>query len=271
MTPKPGLTFTPGNHQYRLDGKHVPGVTTIIGVLDKPAISKWAAKSVAEYVAANPDQIDALRGMGERGMVAALKEVPWQQRDEAGNRGTEVHGYAERMIRDEVLEVGDGPGQVPDLLVGHVEACANFLDKWEIRPVEVERSVASREHFYAGRFDVVADSPRTRRAIWDYKTARSGIYYETAYQLTAYAMAEFFVDDDGVEQPMAALGIEEAYGVWIRADGYEVVPVAFGPDVFKEFLAIRQVFAAVKKAAGDWKRPGTGYVGLAIQDQEVFV
>lgn len=35
MTTRPrtkGLTFNAGNHQYRLDGKHVPGVTTILGV-----------------------------------------------------------------------------------------------------------------------------------------------------------------------------------------------------------------------------------------------
>jgi hypothetical protein len=265
---KRGLTFTAGNHQYRLDGKHVPGVTTILGVLEKPAISKWAAKSVAEYVASNPDQVEALRQMGERSMVAALKDVPWQQRDEGANRGSEVHRYAERIIHGEELEVGDQPGQVPVLLEGHVESCVRFLDEWQIRAIEVERVVASREHWYAGRFDVVADSSRTPRAIWDYKTARSGIYYETAYQLTAYSFAEFYVDDAGMEIPMPSLGIETAYGVWIRADGYEVVPVAFGPDVFEEYVAIRKVFAAVKKAAGDWKRPGTGYVGLAIQENE---
>ena len=35
-----GLRFSEATHRYWLDGKPVPGVTGIIGVLDKPAIPK---------------------------------------------------------------------------------------------------------------------------------------------------------------------------------------------------------------------------------------
>jgi hypothetical protein len=229
-----GLKFYDASHRYKLDGAWVPGVTTILGVLDKPAIPKWAAKSVAEYVARNREGIEHLYGMGERPMVDALKGIPWQERDTAGVRGTDVHDFAERILKGEEVDV-------PDALVGHVEACVQFMDDWSIKPVLIEQTVGSRGHTYAGKLDLIADSAHAPRAIFDWKTAASGIYKETAFQLVAYAFAEFY-GENGDEHPMADLGIEESYGVHIRSDGYDVYPLAFGSDVYDEFLTIRRAF-----------------------------
>ena len=252
-----GLKFYEASHRYKLDGNWVPGVTTIIGVLDKPAIPKWAAKSVAEYVAANRDAIEHLYAMGERSMIASLKEIPWTNRDRAGIRGTDVHDFAERIVNGEEVDV-------PDHYVGHVESCLAFMDDWNIRPVLVEATVGSREHQYAGKLDLVADHDHGGRAIFDYKTAASGIYKETAFQLVAYAFAEFH-GEEGQERAMRDLGIEESYGVHVRADGYDVYPLAFGPDIYDEFLCIRRAFDINKRANGDWRQPGSGYVGVAHQ------
>ena len=41
--------------------------------------------------------------------------------------------------------------------------------------------------------------------------------------------------------------------------------LVYGPDVFEEFLTIRAAFDINKRAEGDWKRPGSGYVGMAHQ------
>jgi hypothetical protein len=35
--------------------------------------------------------------------------------------------------------------------------------------------------------------------------------------------------------------------------------------VFEEFLTIRRTFDIAKRAEGDWKVPGSGYVGAAVQ------
>lgn len=262
MTNKQGLVFYPASHRYKLDGEWVPGVTTLLkDAIPSPALVKWAANSVAQYVADNPDQVDMLRGMGSRPMVNALKEVPWQARDEAANRGTEVHGYAERIVKGEEVDV-------PEALVGHVESCIAFLEDWGIEPVLVETPVASRQHQYAGTLDLVANHNRGPRAIFDYKTARSGIFFETSFQLVAYGMAEFLLDYDGLETPMADVGIKESYGVHIRADGYDVYPLAYGPDIYDEFVALLASARIIKRARGDWKVPGSGYVGVALQPQE---
>ena len=67
---------------------------------------------------------------------------------------------------------------------------------------------------------------------------------------------------------MADLGIEAAFGVHIRDDGYSVVPLEFGPHVYDEFLTIRRAYDINKRATGDWKIPGTGYVGAPYAEEE---
>lgn len=250
MTDKPkGLIFRPGNHSYFLDGKRVDGVTTLIkGGMPAPALMYWSARSVAEYVAANRDQVERLYDMGHAPMVAALKEVPWQARDEAAVKGTEVHMLAEQIVGGEEVDV-------PEHLVSHVEACVAFLDEWAIKPVLVEESVGSREHGYAGTLDLVAESCHAPLAIYDYKTSKSGIYLETAFQENAYAHAEFY-GTGGEEQPLP--DIKAAFGVHIRADGWDVYPLAFGQEIFDEFLAIAAVARIAKRAKGN--RSQLGYV-----------
>lgn len=224
------------NHSYKLDGKPVQGVTTLISKgMPKPAMPYWSARTVAEFVADTPtDVLCAYRQLGRDGMVKVLKDVPWTRRDEAAARGTEVHALADLLARGERVDV-------PDHIAGHVESAVRFLDDWRIAPVLTETLVGSRAHWYAGTLDVVADLPDGRRAILDYKTSASGIWPETALQLAAYRLAEFYIGPDGREMWMADVGINCAYAVWLRSDGYDVIPVNTGPEVFEMFRAVAYV------------------------------
>lgn len=256
-----GLKFYPASHRYKLDGAWVPGVTTILGVLDKPAIPKWAAGQVAEYVADNPDAIEHLRQMGRGPMVQALKGVPWEKRDRAAARGTTIHDYAERILRGEDVEVDDE-------LVPVIENALAFLDEWHIEPLVIEAPVASREHRYAGTLDIVAryTHPATgvsAVAVWDWKSGRA--FPEHAMQITAYGHAEFALVD-GQETPIPIA--DDGFVVQVRADGYDVYPVEYGPTVFDEFLVIREAFDIAKRMRGNWKVPGSGYIGVAEQWHE---
>jgi len=249
-----GLRFYDASHRYKLDGKWVPGVTTVLGVLNKPALPKWAAASVAEYVADNREAIEHLYAAGRSPMVASLKETPWQRRDDAADRGTKFHDFAERILLGEEVDV-------PDAQVPLVESALAFMDAYDVRPVAVEQAVGSREHQYAGKFDLIADS-KLGRAIFDWKSGKR-IYASTAFQCSGYAFAEFMCDGKGGPEMPLPHGIEAAYGVHIREDDYDVYPLAFGHGIYQEFLTIRRAFDINKRAEGDWKSPGSGYVGLA--------
>jgi hypothetical protein len=261
---KPKLAIARTNrgsgHGYTIDGRKVPGVTTILGtVVAKPALVGWASKLVAEYVA-DKDALwlEELRADGRDALVAHLKGVPNRAKTAAGVRGTQVHAYAERVIAGEELE------ETPELepLWGHIESCVAFLDAWEISPVLVEAVVGSREHRYCGTADLVADSGRLRqRGLYDYKTSASGIWPETALQLAAYLHAESYVDGTRgpeftpTEEPFAGLGIEAAYAVHLRGDGYDVYPV----ETAASWEAFTHLAAAYHLGVGASPRDGGGW------------
>jgi hypothetical protein len=257
--PAKGLHFYEASHRYKLDGQWVPGVTSILGVLDKPALPKWAAGMVAEYVADNPDGVEHLRSMGRGPMIYALKGLPWEKRDTAGTRGNLLHDYAEALLLGEEVDVDDE--HIPVM-----EHAIAFMEDWRIEPLLIEAPCASRAHQWAGTLDLIAkyrrpDTHEEGVAIFDWKSGKA-LYAEYAWQLNAYAHAEFH-GLDGNESPIPECSA--AFGVQIRPDGYDVAPFAFGRDIYDEFVTIRNTFDIAKRGRGDWKRPGTGYVGLFIQ------
>ena len=232
-------------HGYTIDGKKVDGVTTLIGDgLPKPALTRWAAKAVAEHVADNLDAVVGMKDMGRDAIVAALKEAPWAAARAGAAKGTEIHDLADKLTHGHEIEV-------PEHLAGYVEACVNFLDTWKVRELVVERPVGNRRWKYAGTADLIAEiTPPGGEpivAIVDWKTAASGIWPETAYQLAAYRHAEVYLDTDNrTERSIADLGITTGYGVWLRSDGFDVLPVDCGEQTFKAFLHIAWVARAAK-------------------------
>lgn len=215
-------------HGYKLDGRPVKGVTTLINAgLPKPALTRWSAKTVAEWVADNPDDLDVLRRNGRGPMVDFLKAVPWQARDEAAVRGTDVHALGERLVHGDEVEV-------PDHLAEHVDGYVKWLDLWQPEPIWTERPVASRQWWYAGTFDLIATM---RGVTWllDIKTA-SGVYGDNALQLSAYAHAEFLLDHDNQEQPMPH--IDRLGVIHVTANGSELYPVADPEAAWKDFLHV---------------------------------
>lgn len=235
------------NHSYTINGTKAYGVTTAISDgFPKPALISWAARCVAEQVAdMHPDDLAVLRSMGRGAMVGALRNAPTQKRDNAAVRGTKVHKLAERVINGEAVDV-------PLELVAHVEQVVRFLDEWQVRPLLVENVIGSYRFGYAGTFDLIASLPDGRRVLFDYKTGDSGIWPDHALQLAAYAHADAYVAADGTETPMAEVHLDEAKAVWIRADGYDVIPLAVDPPVFQTFLHVLAV-ARARAGMDAWK------------------
>lgn len=223
------LKFAAASHRYWMDGKPVMGVTSLIkGGLPAPALVYWSAKCVAEYVADNDAAVEALRGMPRDSMVAALKQVPWTERDAAGARGTEVHALAEQLVHGVEVEV-------PEALDGYVQGYVRWLDTWQPVPILTERSVGNRQHWYAGRFDLIAEIHGVRWML-DVKTAK-GVYGDNALQTDAYRHAEFYVDDDDpdTEHPMPE-GIERLGVLHVRPDGTDLVELDSSGSPFRDFL-----------------------------------
>ena len=222
------LKFSPGNHSYWLDKKRVPGVTTLLGKgLPKDGLPYWAARTVAEYVADDPEGVKQLRTMGREPMIAALKGIPWQKRDEAGARGTDVHALAEHVVHGEEVDV-------PEHLQGFVQGYVDWLDAFKVEPVLTERSVGHRALWYAGRFDLIADMAGYRWML-DVKTSNK-VYGSTALQVDAYRNAEFYVQDDDpdTEHPLPE-GIERLGVIHVQDGMTTLYPLDSTGEPFRVF------------------------------------
>lgn len=217
-------------HWYKLDGRKVDGVTSVISNgVPKPALPPWAAREVATFAA---DNLELLGHLERDARIDLLKGSPYRDRDKAARRGTEVHGLAERIINGEEVDA-------PEELIGHVDSYMQFLEDFDVQPILVERTVGHRAHQWMGTLDLVADLNDGLRWILDVKTTRSGIYGETALQISAYRNAEFYLDDNGKEQPM--LKVQRAGAIWVRADGYDLVPVDASPAIYRTFRFAQQI------------------------------
>lgn len=224
------VAFGKPTHYYvDADDKRIPGVTTILNDgMPKPALINWAANATADYAVNNWDN---LADMGVADRLKVLKKARYEDRDAAAKRGTEVHDLAEHLLQGEEVTV-------PDELRGHVESYVRFLDDWQPTPVIVEKTVVNYTYGYAGTLDMVVDLPDGRRVLADIKTTRSGIYGETALQLAAYRYAEVYLDNG---DELAMPEVHDTWGIWVRADGYEVVPLIADAKTFDDFRRVAAV------------------------------
>lgn len=258
-------------HSYRLEGNKVPGVTTIIGAgLPKLGLIGWAGSAVAEYVVDRlelrdghvyADQLlDDVRatakypippGLPRVKLAKELSFAPNRQRDAAAGKGGKVHDFAMALAQGEEVDV-------PDALVGYVDAYLDWRDLWQPAGELVEAPVLNRTVFYAGTPDLIArllgardsdipgvclvcgtpDCPGV--SLVDWKTGQSGIFGEVALQTVAYANAEVYIDDQGAEQAMPE--IDHTLGVWLRPDRtHETYVLDSSPEVFRLFRYVYEV------------------------------
>lgn len=239
------------NHGYKIDGLKVPGVTTITGHFKSGALVEYPGKQVANYA------VDNWGTLGEMPPAARLTKLlgsRWADRDAAAGRGTQVHKIARR------LHEGETEVPYPDDLAGHVESCVSFLDTLEPKIIAAELIIGNRAVRYCGTLDLIADLGPVpwdgeiippARWLLDLKTGRSGIWPETALQLCAYEHAEVFLGEDGGERPMSWLEVERCAAVWIRGDGWDLIPVDTGPDTWAYFQYLAWLYHQ-EEARKEW-------------------
>jgi hypothetical protein len=229
-------------HSYTLDGRPAPGVTTLgEGYPKQRPLTSWTAKCSANAVL---DEWDYLATLSPSDRFEYVRTANERDRDPAARRGTEVHDLAKRLALEPDRDI-----PIPDELVGHVDAYLKFAREWDVREVLVETVVAKREPRYCGTLDLIADLADGNRWLVDLKTTRSGVFPENALQLAAYRFADFYLDADGAEQPVPE--VDRTGVVWLRADGYDLVPVDAGRDEFLLFQMVGRIARFADERLGE--------------------
>jgi hypothetical protein len=141
-------------------GKAIPGVTTVLGLLSKPALVPWANKL-------------GLAGVDVRAYV-----------DDKADIGTLGHA----MVTDKLSGVETDLSDYDPKQINLAENCALSFWSWaKEHPIEdvyfVERPLVSEIHSFGGTLDIYANI-NGRREIIDLKTGK-GIYEEAVYQVSA--------------------------------------------------------------------------------------
>lgn len=249
------LVFSPGRHTYSLDGKRVPGVTTVLGktVNLGNALAGAAARETALWAVVHSDEIDT---MGRDTWVANAKAAHRTVWDASRDRGTRLHEAARQLVAGELLTPADpDTGEAwPDDERRMAEHVAAFFDAWEVSPLASERPVFHDTDRWAGTIDLVARMRDGRRWLLDFKTGAS-VYTKDALQLAVYRHATHMqveTPDGLADWPMPA--VDDCAVVHVRPDGWQLRPVrADRPmyDVFRSMLPVA--------AWADWKTEETVY------------
>ena len=150
------LEFDPARHAYLLDGRPVPGVTTITGMLDAPGLDAWRARV----------------GWAEAQRIATT----------AAEMGTAIHAAAAAIVRGIPLL----PLDIGERFAPAVEMLGNWLADNVEEALFVEETMGSPRLRFAGRLDLAATlRGRKRPLIVDYKSG-NGVYLGSVLQQSGY-------------------------------------------------------------------------------------
>jgi hypothetical protein len=189
-------------HRYTYEGVQYPGVTTILGVLDKSGpLMAWAARETATAAVhlaceesaglANNALTALIDTVGEAGAIKALSSRSSWTRDEAAQLGTEVHALADLVVRGE---------PTPSMTETQRGRVLHYAEWWKgqlakgaklrlseamvVRPNDPDTVHTG----WGGTFDLLYYDGDGCTVLADIKTGK-GVYKEAVLQLAAYGMA----------------------------------------------------------------------------------
>lgn len=203
---------------YKLaDGTRVPGVTTFLGVLNKPALIPWANKL-------------GLQGIDSSKYVDNLADV-----------GTLAHSMILAHLKEEGLDVSDYSQNQIDLANNSYSSYVEWEKHHKIEPILIETPLVSEEYRFGGTPDLLAKVDGVETLV-DFKTSKA-LYPEHSIQVAAYwvlALEYGYVIDNVL---ILRIGRE-------ADEGFEVKPVKAlkaNWELFTHCQAIYELQKQVKK------------------------
>ena len=248
---------------YTIGGHEYPSVTTILDVLDKPALMWWAANM--ERRAMETALLDVLTQDGARDPEWVLGQMAERltkakafikEQDKAKAIGTAAHAWCEWRTRQMLGEKVGAEPVIPDAALVAVEAWKEWAAEVAFTPICAERTVYCAGCGYAGTLDWIA-KVKGVVTLGDYKTAKA-IYPESLLQNVAYRHAA------------AKCGLETQQGLVLRLPktlddpAFESMVVPNIP--LEDFLAVKRAWAWRRRMDG--RRTGSVAVGAASSRDE---
>lgn len=242
--------------KYVIDGHEYWSATTILGVVNKPAIAPWMAKMEREAVIEVAcDMWEELRQKSltviqDRTVYRTLLEsrigrqkAGDREKATAGDIGTQAHEMIDWHLRQLLgLKVGPAP-KISEKALWAFMAFEDWAQKMELLPLRTEQVVYSKKYEYAGTLDLlgwIMKDGKRQLMLCDFKTAKA-IYPESFCQLSCYAaaLAEMQLEEPDVLMVVRLPKLD-------TDPEFEVKEVTNIASHFNAFLAA--------KALWDWQR-----------------
>lgn len=204
----------------RVGGKYATGeysVTTILGVIDKPALTGWLKKMVYQAT------VD-----GAKDYVEVLAIVNKISKD-AMDLGTRVHEYAEHY----------GTSVTPvkyDDCMGYYKAYHQWLLDYSPELIENETTVTSKKYGYKGTLDKIVRI-NGKKVLVDLKTGK--YIYETV-ELQASAYKQAYEEERPELEPIAEIWVLllEKGDDGTPTGNYRFEQLEYHPEVFNATLDV---------------------------------
>ena len=203
--------------RYKVDGKRVPSVTTITGLLAKPALVKWSNRL-------------GLQGIDSAKYLAKTASI-----------GTLAHHMVEFHLQGEEPVLYSYSLEAIEAAGNSLVAYLDWERRHEVEVIWTEKALVSSEYRYGGTIDAYLWLDG-KRALVDFKTSKA-LYPEHFVQVAAY---EYLMMENGYK-------VNE---VWIlrigRAEGggFEDKRILDTSRHFELFLHLRQVYELQKAIRG---------------------
>ena len=220
----------------------VPGVSAIVNMLPKGALTPWAARLAAEFAVGNLNEVTSLLSEkdGEKRAIEKIKNASSRYTEKASREGTSVHHYTETVARAIQQNTKPKADDMPQGMMPYLKNYVRFINEFEVEPVMLETVIWNEEIGYAGRLDMacVLHAISDELVIVDTKSGASGVWESVSLQQTAYRYAESWWDEDeDVLKPMPE--IARAYALWLRPEGFALIPVETTQIELAEFQRLR--------------------------------
>lgn len=234
-----------GNHRYTVDGSYRPGVTTVIGTLDAPALDRWKVKVQVEGTARAGYTNPPLEHEPLDGYVSRLKRISSEQyeherlSDEAARIGSDVHALIEHAIKSMLGHATAQPTVCEEALY-RFAGWRTWAKDAGLVPLAAEARLYNSAHEYCGSLDALVllqAKVRGRVTLLDWKPTPT-LYDERRLQSSAYRKA------------LVSMGWPEMEGaiVSIPREGGDISVIyaeSPGPEMdstFEAFLALLRVY-----------------------------
>jgi hypothetical protein len=232
-------------YKNTITGTEQPGVSAIVNMMPKGALTPWAARLAAEFAVGHMDDVSTLlkEKDGQKRAIDWIKGASSRFSEKAAAEGTSVHHYTEAVARAVMNKTKPKAEGMPPGMLPYLKQYVRFLQEFDAEPVMLENIVWDDEIGYAGRLDAVF---RLRAiddslVIVDTKSGASGVWDSVALQQTAYRYAKHWFNEETDTMELMP-EIKKTYALWLRPEGFALIPVQSTQAELDQFRRLRESF-----------------------------